>query len=103
MASLKRMSLYRQDTVKLSKQTVQEKAAAYLSEGKVKAVIAFEVEGSAPSPYSVTFSPNVGWLCNCPAYIECAHIVACKQITGLQVKKENLSLGDPNDDILADI
>lgn len=70
------------------KQTVEEKAEAYLLAGAVSIVEATErrvvarVKGSAADPYTVEWN-GVSWDCSCPAYINrCAHVQAVKKVVG---------------------
>lgn len=81
-----------------------KKAHSYLTGGKVQVkahnsqVAVFHVSGSASKPYTVMFGPT-GWECNCPAYAECAHVVAAKLISPLRyVEPPKLA---PTDDELA--
>lgn len=70
---------------------IEEKAARYLAEGKVKAKqvdgssAVFHVSGSTPGdPYHVKFSNFAGWKCDCPARVdECAHVKAAMLVTDL--------------------
>lgn len=89
--------------------STDEKARAYLTEGKVKAqhvgefTALFHVTGSQPGdPYFVKFSKVGGWKCDCPARVdECAHVKACRLVTDLTTEDTgNVSFGfTPNADI----
>jgi uncharacterized Zn finger protein len=78
---------------------VKEKADHYLIGGNLQVQAAnsemaiIKVQGSAAKPYTVIFTAD--WDCDCPAHVECAHIVAAKLISPLR-KKEQFSL--PNTD-----
>lgn len=73
----------------MSRQAIEEKAKQYLLDGKVsireaesspgRSRASFRVQGSSPKPYLVSVDSG-GWVCDCPAMLECAHIVACKTI-----------------------
>lgn len=73
----------------LARQTTAEKAAQYLSEGKISVrrldpehrVAHLQAAGSRAQPYNMHFTEG-GWTCDCPAIVnghaECAHIIAAK-------------------------
>jgi uncharacterized Zn finger protein len=70
------------------KQTVEEKAEAYLIAGAVSVVeatprkVIAHVKGSALDPYLVEWN-GVSWGCTCPAYINrCAHVTAVRRVVG---------------------
>lgn len=79
---------------------VEDKARVYLSEGKICVVDLADgnLRGYAigSSMYDVQFDSTTGWICNCPAYTECAHIVAFKLITNLH-RDETPHLGTSTD------
>lgn len=84
--------------------TVAAKANDYITNGRIKVVshnsemAVIKAFGSDPAPYTVTFSA-LGWECNCPAHIECAHIVAAKLISPLRKAESNIQLGKTDAEI----
>lgn len=74
----------------MASETQQEKALAYLAEGRIKAVevtateCIFHAQGS--DRYTTQFIPGVGWACTCPARkTECVHVYAAKLVTDFHV------------------
>jgi len=70
------------------KQSVEDKAQAYLLADKVAIVqasehfVLAEVQGTSVDPYAVTWN-GVAWDCDCPAYINrCAHVLAVRKVVG---------------------
>lgn len=95
--------------------STDEKAARYLTEGRVKVQHLAEgsallhVMGSEPGePYFVKFSNLTGWSCDCPARVpECAHVKAGMLVTTLRREaepEEPVGLAEPVDiDSLLDL
>lgn len=98
----------------MSRLSPEQKAVAYLTEGKVKVVdhsltegrAEVEVYGTAEEPYVVRFAmvSNIGsWHCTCPAKSDrCAHLIAVKLISPLHITEWTLTKHAPSvvDDIL---
>lgn len=92
----------------MTRLTPEQKAVAYLSEGKVKIIdhsltegrAEAEVYGSAEEPYTVRFSrvSNIGtWHCTCPAKSDrCAHLIAVKLISPLHITEWTLTKHEPS-------
>jgi hypothetical protein len=89
----------------MPKQTVEEKAHAYLLAGKVRVIehdyeagrAEIEVYGSAPEPYMVRFARAGAaglWHCDCPAKVEnCSHLIAAKLISPLTHMQWTMKVG----------
>lgn len=65
-------------------QEVQAKAGRYLLDGHVHVDYADQrsfvglIHGSRSHPYLVMWAG--GWRCDCPARVECSHILACQAV-----------------------
>lgn len=62
------------------------KAARYLGEGRltIERVDADGVTATCRgdgSVYRVKWEPEVGWSCSCPAWRDCAHLIAARLVT----------------------
>ncbi len=72
----------------MTRESAHDKGRRYLTEGRLavrqvdrSGVIAF-VRGDSGLLYRTEWSPDLGWLCNCPARTDqCAHLVALRLVT----------------------
>ncbi len=73
----------------MTREGAHEKGRRYLVEGRLTiraysraaGVVAF-VRGDSGLVYRAEWSPDLGWMCNCPALTDqCAHIVALRLVT----------------------
>lgn len=61
-------------------ESVQDKAARFLNEGRLDPYVAteaFAVQGDSDT-YMVVVGPDV-WFCSCPATVKCSHVLAAEQ------------------------
>ncbi len=73
----------------MSRESARDKGRRYLVEGRLtirqadrtRGVLA-HVRGDNGLVYRAEWSPDLGWLCNCPARTDqCAHLVALRLVT----------------------
>lgn len=73
----------------MTRENAHDKGRRYLVEGRLtvrqasraSGVIAF-VRGDSGLVYRAEWSPDIDWLCNCPARTDqCAHLVALRLVT----------------------
>lgn len=68
---------------------VEAKAHALLTSGKVRCMTQtpteglFTVQGSDKDPYEVKYRQGVWW-CDCPARVECSHLVAVRLVARVE-------------------
>lgn len=72
----------------MTRESAHDKGRRYLAEGRLtvrhvshSGAVAF-VRGDSALTYRAEWSPDLGWLCNCPARTDaCAHLVALRLVT----------------------
>lgn len=70
------------------RENAHEKGRRYLTEGRLtvrqvsRAGVLAYCRGDSGLVYRAEWSPDLGWLCNCPAHTDaCAHLVALRLVT----------------------
>lgn len=77
----------RQEGVEVSRETVEQKARRYLTEGRlwVRAADAERIRAVCRGDgeyYTLGFEPSQAWTCNCPATNDrCCHLTALRLVT----------------------